>query len=237
MRACTLLLNRNPSFLVVLTVFFTACGGDNSDTAFENSAENTTLNIDRRCNPDSTGIDGAPLDAPLCWTLGPATYGEGAIALQRNARGRTMLSVTTPRNDTSNGDYAGSTVTLLLSGNGISNGDGSSNYTVVDTISRYPDTGTAFIVVTAGTEREPLASSRWASSTGLIAVKADLQIVDDGSENDGSYGVLHVSTIEPLMLTRDFVQGTGVPNSPEHISFEMQNLHGQDLCGPDGRWC
>ena len=209
---------------LLLSVLVSACSADSKSRPHP-AADNTTLDPITGGPFDSATNGDLSLELPMRWTLGPATYGEGAITWQRSGADRTVLFIGTPPNDSKNGDYAGSSITLLFSGSGSASGSGS-DYFVVDNISNSAANGVngvVNIVVTAGLERVPLASSRWTSNNGVISVTID------------SLGQLHVSTPEPLILTRDFNQGTGVPDSPDHISFEMQNLHGIELCDEEGK--
>jgi len=186
----------------------TACGGGNGDNM---TAESTGGGMSEApVNPTDSNNGGGEftlvaLDGPRTWSVGPATYIlHGADSgLQQNIAGRVIVLVSTDDQDS---------LTLQLSQRGT--GD----YTVVDNINL--DGGgsrVAFVNVIAGTEVEGLARSRWVSSTGLISVRVDAS---------GGY---HATTIEPLTLTRDFDEGTGVPDSPDQIRFTMSNRVAQSM--------
>lgn len=179
-------------------------GGDNNDTVATDTVSNNGVG-------ESNLVS---LDAPATWSLGPATYvvpGANSTS-QINIAGRVIVSVSTDDQDTGNAEYSGSQLTLQLSQGGT--GD----YTVVDNINLDPGgSRVAFVSVRAGTEVDGLARSSYVSTTGLISIQVDA---------DGGY---HASTIEPLTLTRDSDIGTGVPNSPDQISFTMSNIFGQRM--------
>lgn len=187
-----------------------ACGGGGSD----GGGNNDTVATGTESNNGAGDSNLVSLDAPATWSVGPATYVvPAAVATtQINIAGRVIVSVSTEDQDTENDEYSGSQLTLQLSQGGT--GD----YTVVDNINLDPGgSRVAFVAVSVGTEVEELARSRYASSTGLISVRVDAD------------GVYHASTIEPLTLTRDFDEGSGVPNSPDQISFTMSNIFGQRM--------
>jgi len=156
------------------------------------------------------------LDAPLTWKIGPASYGASSTprASQINAFVRIIAAAKTETPDASNGAYAASRLFVHMTPSG------SGDYTLVDSTSKVTDESgakVAFIIAVAESEAEDSsAETTWHSSTGLISVKVD-------SENR-----YHASTIEPLTLTRHEDSGTGVPDSPDQISFEMQNIFGNE---------
>ena len=212
-------LNRLIQSVVIAVSFsLTGCGGGSGDDTVENSGEQNNDSpdvVDSNSGSNSNGTTtSVALDGPSNWSVGPANYTLPAdvSGVQQNIAGRAIVSVSTVDRDTGNGEYRGSRLTLQLSQGG------SGNYTVVDNINLdYGGSRVVFVAVNAGTEVEGLASSKWVSSAGLISVKVD---------DNGSY---HATTLEPLTLTRESNQGSGVPNSPDQISFEMSNIFGRRL--------
>jgi len=212
--------------IVTMAVVATSCGGS-GDTSSSTVVGTATLDTDTCGESIGTDASDVPIDAPLCWQLGPVVYGEGADVAQWQVSGVEVVTAT---------DYAGSKVTVQLSGSGTPVGDDNESfgvsrytYTVVDNIDG--GSGTAFIAVTAGSAQEPLASSRWLSTTGQISVK---RVFDDTRE---FYSTLYLSTPDRLTLTRELGWGSGVTDSLEEIYFKIQNLNGENLCGDSGRWC
>jgi hypothetical protein len=193
----------------------TACGGGNGgDTTADGNGGgmSDTSNTPADSNNGGGEFTLVPLNGPSTWSAGPANYTlpAGNSAAQINIAGRVIVSASTVDQDSGNAEYNGSLLTLQLSQRGT--GD----YTVVDNINlEGGGSRVAFIRVTAGTEVEGLARSTWVSSTGLISIRRD---------DSGRY---HASTIEPLTLTRTQDEGTGVPNSPDQITFTMSNIFGQ----------
>lgn len=206
--------NRSNSFFrlwpaAAVCLLTAACGGGgDSDTGGISETPDASTETNNVVGESNL----VPLDAPATWSLGPATYvvpGANSTS-QINIAGRVIVSASTNDEDTGNAEYSGSQLTLQLSQGGT--GD----YTVVDNINLDPGgSRVAFVSVRAGTEVDGLARSSYVSTTGLISIQVDA---------DGGY---HASTIEPLTLTRDSDIGTGVPNSPDQISFTMRNIFGQ----------
>lgn len=215
--------------VIAISFLVGACSSGDSDNSSSNAsstaneagstAGNTSSGTADETIGDTTGVNLAngetvPLDAPITWSLGDASYsGLGEVSgAQQNIAGRAIVSISTNDEDAGNGEFNGSRLFLHLTQGG------SGDYTVVDNFSIETITGSgtnvAYVIVSAGTETGDLAETDWESVTGVVSVVVD---------NNGSY---HVSTIEPLTLTRASDQNGGIPNSPDQISFEMQNIHG-----------
>jgi len=225
----------NAVVVIFTAALLSACGGGGSGSGDDGNDSSSIINDDSAADTDAandpsdtisedpiadntiseptiagTASDLVSFTAPRIWSLGPASYEVDRGSQQRFA-GRVITINLVPEGDDANGDYAGSQLNLSLTQSRP--GD----YTVVDSVNLDAGPGVsmlAYIEVSAGTQAPGLASTKWESSTGLISVRID---------DDGNY---HASTIEPLILSRRFDNGTGVPDSPDQISFEMQNIFG-----------
>jgi len=187
---------------------------DASGTVDTGSTVNTGGTVNSSGTVDNAGV---AIDAPITWMIGSASYSmpEPALGGQLNAAG--LRIITSARDDTldaDNGAYAGAQLVLHMSVSGTG------NYTLVDntnSVSTPNGAKVAFIIATAFSDEDRTNESTWVSTSGLISVKVD------------SNGLYHLSTIEPLVLTKDDNYnrpGAGIPESPDQISFQMQNVYG-----------
>ena len=217
-------MNRISSLISIIVVsgLLSACGGSSSNSTASADADNgngmdneAMENSGGNSAPETGGTSLVPLDAIRAWALGPASYQvtDDAATAQQSSETRVVIVISTSGFDGSNGLYSGSGVSMTL------NAVGAGDYTLTDTstlVSLGDSVRAGTLTVTAGTLNvNPLRNSTWEATTGTVSVRVG---------EDGRY---HVSTTEPLTLTRNPIAdfNGGIPDSPDQISFTMQNLH------------
>ena len=161
--------------------------------------------------PNTVNVDviDANIDSEVSWQAGSNVYvgGEGASASDTviNANNSFGVVVVGTNQDTSNGDFSGSTlsITHTLSGSGL--------YQVKDQIDFNADNQISLdVVLGTGTTR----STSYVSANAINNVEV---IVDD----NGRY---HFTLGSVIILDRGIEVNGGVPGAPNTIDFTMNNI-------------
>jgi len=162
-----------------------------------------------------------PLDVPRAlgsgeWSIDGFTFTGNAVASVQSGRSGFIVTVAMDSDtDFTNGAYSGSTISFTSSALGADTYSlVSSASSLVITSSLSPGSPVSHVALDAG-QLPPgleLASTRWESVTGSLAVTVD---------GDGFY---HYSSIEPLTFTRTSITGTGIPGAPEQVTVVINDV-------------
>lgn len=191
--------------VVATTVLASACNSSDDGSA--------SRSLDSSNSVETSGEIGDTLVNDGTWTLDDKLFVGGGenLRTQSNQVDHVIIVVGDEVFDNSNGVYSGGSIKIILSltGNGV--------YSVSDIANTQAMFGSgakvASITVTAGTlSNNP---TQWATTTsGTVTVNVNQQ------------GRYFVSTTQPLILTRKLDIGTGIPGSPDQITFNMRTING-----------
>jgi len=197
---------------VVLSVLMTACGGGNSEGTPKQSISfsNEVIELDAAETSNTIGV----LANDGTWQLDDKLFISGGELSRTQSNQSDMVTIIVGDEvfDNSNGVYSGGRVSIFLSstGSGIYALTDKDNFTTA--IASGIKVGS--LNVAAGTLSNN--ETQWATSatSGIVSVTVN---------SEGRY---FVSTTEPLILTRKSNVGTGIPGSPDQVSFSMRNING-----------
>jgi|GEM_PF-4600115 len=145
------------------------------------------------------------------WSMGDNDYAGGTSSGNIGDNGVGVLVLSTTGENGPNGDYAGSGITMAYAANGGGSYEVVSKADLVSRLNDNPMAKVTTIACTVGTQKvSPLASSAYEMKSGSVSV-----IID----SNGKYHFTVVSgTMEKILDL-----GSGVPDSPDSISFKMTN--------------
>ncbi len=207
-----------PVSVAVVLGAISSCGGGSGSADNSDIAHSENVNPSAEMNDSENTQAGALVDGS--WKLGDFIFvtdsdTEGQAIQNSNLGNKTRIVVGDSLFDSSNGNYSGSVLRIVLSTNG------SGDYVVTDEVGAEStfDSGAnvAWLYVIAG------ATSQQATQWDSTETSGNLTVTVN---EEGRY---FVSTKEPIIVSKSGQAGTGVVGAPDQISLEFLNISGKPI--------